>query len=63
MDLSFIAVDRIAESQAAKVKAYRSILKRKGKTLLSEGHTLSDADLLARLSDFDILSTVIPFIP
>jgi hypothetical protein len=54
MDLSFIAIARIAESQAAKDKAYRAVLKRKGKTLLSDARTLSDADLLARLSGFDI---------
>jgi hypothetical protein len=54
MDLSFIAIDRIAESQAAMDKAYRAALKRKGKTPLSEAHALSDAELLARLENFDI---------
>ena len=54
MVVSFIAMDRIIEQQAAKDPAVRRRLKRSGKVTLRQARSLPDADVLARLRSFGI---------
>ena len=48
MPLSYIALNRITEEQAAQDKSYRRILEQNGRPLLSHGHIMSDDELLAK---------------
>ena len=54
MMVSFIAINRILEKQAAEDPAVRRRLERSGKVVLSQARSLLDADLLARLRSFGI---------
>jgi hypothetical protein len=49
MNVSFIAMNRIAEDEAAGNPAYRRELARTGKVLLSDARELPDSDLLEKL--------------
>lgn len=54
MSVSFIALNRILEDNAARDAALRAELKGKGKVLLSQARLLSDEALLAKLAEFGI---------
>ena len=55
MHISIVAMNRIAETQAEKDPSYREGLKRHGKMLLSDARKLSDAELLGKLTMFNIV--------
>lgn len=54
MHISFIAMNRMVETQADKDSAYRRELKKQGKATLSDARKLSDAQLLGKLAAFKI---------
>jgi uncharacterized protein YchJ len=54
MHVSFIAMNRIVERQAAEDPAVRRQLERTGKVVLSQARSLPDAELLAHLRSFGI---------
>jgi hypothetical protein len=55
MHISIVAMNRIAETQAEKDPSCREGLKRHGKMLLSDARKLSDAELLGKLTRFNIV--------
>jgi hypothetical protein len=55
MHISIVAMNRIAEEQAERDPSYRKELKKRGKILLSDARRLSDAELLGKLTMFNIV--------